>query len=106
MGIDLVTGRSIGPEDGPDAERVVLVNEEFVRTQLDGVDPLDVIVTRDAEGPPGVAPGPVPMRIVGVIEDVVQTRAEDGPRPAVYLPYTQVSPEQILGWWPVIRTDR
>ncbi len=29
------------------------------------------------------------MRIVGVVEDVVQSRAEDGPRPAIYVPYTQ-----------------
>jgi predicted permease len=105
MGIDVVAGRGFGAEDGPDAERVVLVNEAFVRTQLDGVDALGAIVTRDAEGL-GVAPEPIPMRIVGVVEDVVQTRAEDGPRPAVYLPYTQVTPEQLLRWWPVVRTDR
>jgi putative ABC transport system permease protein len=83
----------------------VIVNEEFVRTQLGDIDPLGVIITRDAEGP-GDPPGPVPMRIVGVVQDVVQTRAEDGPRPAVYLPYTQVTPQQILRWWPVVRTDR
>jgi putative ABC transport system permease protein len=105
MGIDVVSGRGFGTEDGPDAERVVIVNEEFVRTQLGDIDPLGVIITRDAEGP-GDPPGPVPMRIVGVVQDVVQTRAEDGPRPAVYLPYTQVTPQQILRWWPVVRTDR
>ena len=104
MGIDVVNGRGFGTEDGPDAERVVLVNEEFVRTQVDGVDALGMIITRDAEGF-GVAPEPIPMRIVGVVEDVVQTRAEDGPRPAVYLPYTQ-APGQGLTWWSVMRTDR
>jgi predicted permease len=104
MGVDLVTGRGFGTEDGPDAERVVVVNEEFVRTQLDGVDALGVIITRDAEA--GLAPRPIPMRIVGVVEDVVQTRAEDGPRPAVYLPYTQANPVNLLLWWPVIRTNR
>ena len=29
------------------------------------------------------------LQIVGVVGDVVQGRAEEGPRPAVYLPYTQ-----------------
>jgi predicted lysophospholipase L1 biosynthesis ABC-type transport system permease subunit len=29
------------------------------------------------------------MRIVGVVEDVVQARVEDGARPAIYVPYTQ-----------------
>ena len=104
MGIDVVNGRSLGTEDGPDAEGVVLVNEEFVRTQLDGVEALGVIITRDAEA--GVAPRPISMRIVGVVENVVQTRAEDGPRPAVYLPYTQATPRLLLLWWLVIRTDR
>ena len=32
------------PYDGPDAEFVALVNESFVRTQLGGADPIDVIV--------------------------------------------------------------
>ena len=32
------------------------------------------------------------MRIVGVVEDMVQSRAENGPQPAVYVPYTQ------FGW--------
>ena len=89
MGIDLVTGRAFGAEDGPNAERVVLVNEAFVRMQLGGVDALGMMIARDDEVL-DLAREPIPMRIVGVVEDVVQTRAEDGPRPAVYLPYTQV----------------
>jgi predicted lysophospholipase L1 biosynthesis ABC-type transport system permease subunit len=33
--------------------------------------------------------GDTNLRIVGVVEDVVQARVEDGPRSAVYVPYTQ-----------------
>ena len=33
--------------------------------------------------------GETPVRIVGVVEDVVQARVEDGPQPAIYVPYTQ-----------------
>jgi len=105
MGIDLVTGRAFGAEDGPDAEKVVLVNEAFVRTQLGGVDALGMIFTRDDEVG-DIAREPIPMRIVGVVENVVQTRAEDGPRPAVYLPYTQAPVYPLVQWWPVIRTNR
>jgi predicted lysophospholipase L1 biosynthesis ABC-type transport system permease subunit len=62
---------------------VALVNESFVRAHLRGIDPVGTIIRRvDRQLE-------VPMRIVGVIEDVVQARAEDGPRPAVYVPYTQ-----------------
>jgi putative ABC transport system permease protein len=105
MGINLVTGRGFGAEDVPDAERVVLVNEAFVRTQLGGVGALGMMITRDEEVGDARG-GPVPMRIVGVVEDVVQTRAEDGPRPAVYLPYTQAPVYPLLQWWPVVQTNR
>ena len=85
MGTELLQGRGFERLDGPDAERVALVNESFVRNQMGGEDPLDVMVRRsdgDEE---------IPIRIVGVVEDVVQTRAEEGPRAAIYVPYTQHS---------------
>jgi putative ABC transport system permease protein len=108
MGIEVRRGRGFGPEDGYDAERVVLVNEAFVRTQLDGEDAIGLMLTRDPEGPGlmGASRGPIAMRVVGVVEDVVQTRAEDGARPAVYLPYAQADVPQLIQWWSVVRTDR
>ena len=36
-----------------------------------------------------LAGDPTPMRIVGLVEDVVQTRVEEGPRASIYVPYTQ-----------------
>jgi putative ABC transport system permease protein len=59
------------------------VNQTFVRTQLGGRDPIDLVVRRSD------LLGETPVRIVGVVEDVVQARIEDGPRPAIYVPYTQ-----------------
>jgi ABC-type antimicrobial peptide transport system permease subunit len=47
----------------------------------------------------------VSMRIVGVVEDVVQSRAEDGPRPAIYVPYGQADLQQVASFWSVVRTD-
>ena len=83
MGTALLQGRGLERLDGPDAEPVTLVNQSFVRTQMGDGDPIGTVVRRtqgDEE---------IPMRIVGVVEDVVQARAEDGPRPAIYVPYTQ-----------------
>jgi len=105
MGVELVSGRAFGQEDGPDAEAVAIVNEAFVRTQLAGGEALGLVITRDPEGP-GAGTTPIAMRIVGVVEDVVQTRVEDGPRPAVYLPYSQAGVAQLIQWWSVVRTDR
>jgi predicted permease len=103
MGTRVIEGRDLEPSDGPDAEPVILVNEEFVRTQLEGGEALGALVTRTREGP--AAGGErVAMRIVGVVEDVVQARVEDGPRPAVYLPYGQAEPSQLGSFWTVVRT--
>ena len=83
IGTRLVSGRGIERLDGPDAEAVALVNETFVRTQLGGAEAIDVIVTQ-SEG--GVD---TPIRIVGIVEDVVQRSADQGPQAAIYVPYTQ-----------------
>jgi predicted permease len=103
LGTDVVAGRGLGLEDGPDAEPVVLVNQAFVRSQLEGRDPLGVLVTRTREGL--MARGEVSMRIVGVVEDVVQARVEDGPRPAVYVPYGQADLPQLGSFWSVVRSE-
>ncbi|HET9948019.1 MAG TPA: ADOP family duplicated permease [Longimicrobiales bacterium] len=104
MGTEIVEGRGLEPSDGPDGEPVLLVNEAFVRTQMNGESPLGTTITRAREGlrESGQL---VTMRVVGVVEDVVQARAEDGPRPAVYLPYGQVEPPQLGSFWTGVRTD-
>jgi putative ABC transport system permease protein len=83
VGTRLLEGRDFRRLDGPDAEFVAIVNETFMRTQLGGQNALGVIVEQ-AEGDERT-----PYRVVGVVEDVVQARAEDGPRAAIYMPYTQ-----------------
>jgi predicted permease len=81
VGTRLLAGRGFERLDVRDSERVALVNESFARMHLGGGDPVGTIL-RLSENDDRV-------RIVGVIEDVVQRRAEDGFRPAIYVPYTQ-----------------
>jgi putative ABC transport system permease protein len=81
VGTRLLRGRNFERLDGTGTERVALVNESFVRTQLGGRDPIGTVV-RASETDDSA-------RIVGVVEDVIQRRAEDGFRPAIYVPYTQ-----------------
>lgn len=90
IGTELVAGRYLSRADGPDSEPVVVVNRTFVRTQLDGQEPLGLVL-RQAEGETEVA-----MRVVGVVEDVVQTSADEGPMAAVYMPHAQVD-------WPFVQ---
>jgi putative ABC transport system permease protein len=103
MGAEVRRGRSLEPGDGPDGERVVVVNETFVRTQMEEVDPLGAVVRRASEGL-GSNGDIVPMRVVGVVEDAVQARVEDGPRPAIYIPYSQADVAQVAAWSPVLRS--
>ncbi len=84
IGTELVSGRHLLRSDGPEAEPVAVVNSAFVRTQLDGADPLGLQI-RQVEGDTEVV-----LRVVGVVEDVVQTSADEGPVPAIYMPHTQV----------------
>jgi putative ABC transport system permease protein len=91
VGTRLVQGRDIELQDGPNAQFVALVNETFVRTVLDGADPIGLEIRHV-----GDSGAPRSIRIVGVVEDVVQARAQQGPRPAAYFPYTQSE-------WPFIQ---
>lgn len=91
VGTRILQGRDIEIQDGPNAQFVALVNETFVRTQLGGADPIGVEIHHQEGG--GT---PRPIRIVGVVEDVVQARAQQGRRSAVYFPYTQSD-------WPFIQ---
>jgi hypothetical protein len=105
-GTTVVQGRGFDRLDGPSAERVVLVNESFVRTELGGADPIDVIVRRRAwrwESDKQVS-ALLPMRIVGVVDDVVQSRPEEGLRPAIYVPYTQFEEAAFIS--AAVRTNR
>lgn len=108
----IVAGRGLEETDIAGAEPVVVVNETFVRTQLTGREPLGALVRRAVEQAPGFggagrepAGSEVVMRVVGVVEDAVQARPEDGVRPAVYLPYGQADFPQLGGRiWAVART--
>lgn len=96
-GIPLVAGRALSPADRSGTSGVVVVNEEFGRAHLAGRAPVGTPIRfRDDNGYQD-------LEIVGVVGNVVQTRAEEGWQPAVYVPYTQVE-------WPmaqvVVRSER
>lgn len=81
LGTRLVAGRRLTRFDASGAERVALVNESFVRAHLQGGRPLGTSMR--------LSEANASVQIVGVIEDVIQQRAEDAVRPAIYVPYTQ-----------------
>ena len=90
IGAEVYAGRAFSTGDGPGGEPVVVVNRAFVRSQLDDADPLGMTI-RHAEGGAEYS-----MRVVGVVEDIVQTSASEGPQAAVYVPHTQAE-------WPFVQ---
>jgi predicted permease len=81
MGTRLKSGRALSRSDVSGAERAALVNESFVRTHMAGVNPIGTALR--------LTDDTLSLRVVGVIEDVIQQRPEDGFRPAIYVPHTQ-----------------
>ncbi len=89
-GTRLIRGRGFTRTDGPEGPRVALVNPSWVSALLgSGRDPVGMHIRMEEDGTLR------DVEVVGLVEDAVQTRAQDGPRPAVYVPYTQIT-------WPVV----
>lgn len=101
LGIQIVKGRSIDERDTDTSPRVAMVNENFVRRFLNGVDPLTQRILVD-EVKPGAPPGkPIEWQIVGVFHNIRGAGSREE-YPEVNVPFWQ-SP------WPrvsmVVKTD-
>ncbi len=83
LGTPLRRGRSLSDADGANAERVVLVNEAFVRRFSPDRDPIGRQITV------GLMGRPVPRRIVGVVGDTRHARLDGPPEPGVFIPWQQ-----------------
>ncbi len=75
MGISLIRGREFSPRDGPDAPRVILVNEALARQYFADEDPVGRVTDR------GV--------IIGVVGDVRQEKLSVPAKPEIYYSVVQ-----------------
>jgi putative ABC transport system permease protein len=81
LGIPLLAGRGIRESDGPDAPRVVVINETMARQfWRDG----DAVGRRMQ-----LLDEKKPATIVGVVGDVKQDRIDEKPQPQIYVAYAQ-----------------
>ena len=96
MGIRLVAGRDFAAADGPRAAAVAVIDTEFVRRYLAGVNPIGHRVRTPLNSNAA-------REIVGVVDAVRQSTLDRAAEPHVYVAETQYpSPELTL----VIRGDR
>jgi putative ABC transport system permease protein len=98
FGIRVVRGRSFNDQDTASSSRVAMVNEEFAKRYLKGLDPLRqrLSIEQIIPGLPKLGPA-VEWEIVGVFHDV---RAGDfrDPFPEVDVPFAQsLSPSVTMG---------
>ena len=83
LGTPLRRGRPFTAADAANAERVILVNEAFVRRFSPDRDPIGRQITV------GLMGRPVPRRIVGVVGDTRHARLDGPPEPGVFIPWQQ-----------------
>jgi len=83
LGIPLVRGRALTPQDRTGAPPVAVVNQAFVRSVLNGADPIGRRLRR-------MGPNPW-IEIVGVVNDIRRGGKTASINPQVYLPAAQTS---------------
>jgi putative ABC transport system permease protein len=81
LGLQLVRGRFLTPDDREGAPSVALVNQAFVRQRLNGADPIGKRLRLDR------APW---LEIVGVVSDIRRAGKAAGITPQVYLSAAQI----------------
>lgn len=86
LGLDILQGRPLHAQDGREAPGVVVVNQAFVDTYLDGVEPIGLFLRKSQFWDP---PFPDRHEIVGVARNVRVDGARTSPTPAMFFPYDQ-----------------
>jgi len=96
--VPLLTGRMISPSEMARSQRVGVINEEMARMYWPGGNPLGArirIPFLDLKGHPEVLKPPdsdQPVEIVGVVATVRNHGLTDPSDPAIYVPWTLLSP--------------
>ena len=85
LGIRLLRGRLLSPEDIQGARPVAVVNETLVRSFFGKSDPIGRSLRPDE--PPGAA-APQQLQIIGVVADARNRGLRVAPLPELFVPYT------------------
>jgi putative ABC transport system permease protein len=88
MGIPLVRGRSLQPQDAADAPTVVVLSETAVRRFFPGEDPIGQRIVVGWRRPDGLPPAG--GQVVGIVGDVKELGLDQLDPPEVYIPYAQL----------------
>jgi predicted permease len=101
LGIRLASGRTFTDADINAAAPVALVNDRFVRTRLEGRQPLGQLVRLPRLKQPPFAIKEDAFQIVGVVHDALNRGVADPPMPEIYVPFTALGIANLL----IVRTE-
>lgn len=87
LGIPVLLGRPIGPEDTPASPKVIVVNEAFAQRFFHGRNPIGRRVWVGHESYP--PPAELPQEIIGLVADARVHNQDQKPQPFAYMPLSQ-----------------
>lgn len=87
MGIRLHSGRDFNWNDAPKSAPVIIINQAAARREWPNADPIGKLAHGAGDGI-----GDRKTRVIGVINDLHETSAEESSSPEVYVPVTQGVP--------------
>jgi macrolide transport system ATP-binding/permease protein len=96
LGAKLLRGRYFDEGEDSSKPHVAIVNQAFVRQYFPGEDPLGRQLSY-------ISTPPVPIEIVGIVEDIREGPLDEAIPPVLYRPFNQ-NPDNYLGV--VVRTSR
>ncbi|HEV2422457.1 MAG TPA: ABC transporter permease [Candidatus Acidoferrales bacterium] len=92
MGLPILMGRSIGPEDSASGRRVAMINHTMAERVFGGASPLGKEFELG-----GLSGKEAVEEVVGVVADAKYLGLDERPISMVYLPYTQYVPDWGVG---------
>ncbi len=87
MGIHLHEGRDFTWNDSPTSQPVIIINHAAARREWPTEDPIGKLAHGIGDGK---------TRVIGVIDDLHETSAEEASNPEVYVPVTQGEPGSAI----------
>ncbi|HLW44505.1 MAG TPA: FtsX-like permease family protein, partial [Candidatus Acidoferrales bacterium] len=92
MGLPILMGRSIGPEDTMSGRRVAVINQTMAQRVFGGASPLGEEFELG-----GLAAEDRDVEVVGVVADAKYRNLSERPVSMIYFPYTQYMPDWGIG---------
>ena len=90
LGMPIVLGRGLLPEDSATSRKVAVINETLARTYFAGESPVGRIFSVGGEpGSPSHSTEWLDLEVVGVVKDAKYMNLNEQPMPAAFYPYSQ-----------------